>query len=367
MCMLTVIPSGIQPDREKLANGAIYNDDGHGYAIIADGEILWNRGLNSSEIIAEFCKLREQFPNGPALFHSRFATHGVTTEYNVHPFIVGHDKRTILAHNGVLPVKVQPRAGDPRSDTRIVAEDFFPNLPFGPWWTKKGIKRYSSWMGTGNKIAILTTNPKYPNRSFIFNEKQGIWVNGIWYSNRGFEDKKYVWVGSHRSRYEDFQWYQDDNGHWHILRDKEDCGVCLAKNTVDRIMRVCSFCNACNDCGEDIGDCLCYTPAQLDRMTELSRKSYNWWEDPTYRAPYETDKQDTSDKITVIGHTTERVVYPRDYQKPAEVTEATKAVMSSKEWNKGLHWFSEQTGITVSNEIEPGKEEDIQKDIDSGI
>ncbi|MGW5105951.1 hypothetical protein [Nocardia sp. NPDC004123] len=43
------------------------------------------------------------------MFHSRFATHGFITNQNCHPFAIGGDERTVMAHNGVLPDIVQPR------------------------------------------------------------------------------------------------------------------------------------------------------------------------------------------------------------------------------------------------------------------
>lgn len=335
MCLLTYFPEQIQPNRRYLLNGTIMNDDGHGYAIVANGVILWNRGMKAIEMIDEFCALREQFPNGPALFHSRFATHGETTTYNVHPFVLGGDKSTVMAHNGILPLKVQPLRGDRRSDTRITAEWFIPKQPFGPFWTRKGMKRYNAWMGPNNKIVILTTNPRYPRKSFIFNEHQGIWHEGIWYSNSGYEDwgtRTYT-IGSYTGRYRHYGEDSDIQPKWRYIDGKwqkvvkDDCEICLTKETVDTIMHVCSFCNACADCGEDFTySCMCYTPRTLDGNGQdgPNGHSYHWWEDAA--------NSGRGDSITDVG-------YPP--QTSATVTNVTKAVMSAEEWRKGLHTFNE--------------------------
>jgi hypothetical protein len=67
---------GYSPDTGTLFNGAYLNDDGHGFAIVADEQLIVQRGMQAEPMIDAFNAARRQYPHGPALFHSRFGTHG---------------------------------------------------------------------------------------------------------------------------------------------------------------------------------------------------------------------------------------------------------------------------------------------------
>lgn len=185
MCLLTYFEPGVQPDTQALHYGATTNDDGHGWAIVHDGRIITGRSMNAEESIYSFELARSAYPEGPAMFHSRWGTHGITDTSNVHPFNVDRDPRTVIAHNGVLPSVVHPRKGDPRSDTRILADGMSGR--FGSLRKPKNRAALAAWMGRGNKIVILTVNRRFGGNAFILNEDQGIWTpEGIWYSNDGY-------------------------------------------------------------------------------------------------------------------------------------------------------------------------------------
>src|SRR5262249_475168 len=104
---------------------------------------------------------------------------------NCHPFPVGGDPRTVLAHNGILPRGVQPHGGDPRSDTRIAAEAFIP--AFGSLRSRRTRLRLQRWMTPHNKMVLLTVDRRFKQPAFILNEESGTWSEGIWYSNHGFQ------------------------------------------------------------------------------------------------------------------------------------------------------------------------------------
>jgi hypothetical protein len=214
MCLLTFFPEGVHPITNQLWQGAIVNDDGHGWAIVDGDRIHSGRHMIAEKAIEEFAAARRLYPAGPALFHSRWGTHGVTDVSNVHPFPVGRDPRTVIAHNGVLPREVHPRHGDPRSDTRVLADSIAGR--FGSLRRRLVRLRMQKWMGTGNKVVILTVNPRYRERSFILNEAQGIWTqDGIWYSNDGY--LPYV------SRAQTLGWtYASDSASWGYEGDEWD-------------------------------------------------------------------------------------------------------------------------------------------------
>jgi len=185
VCLLTYLPAGVAPDLAALRTGAAANPDGHGYAVVAGDRLLTGRGLDADGLLEEFAHVRDLHPDRPALFHSRLATHGTLGPDNCHPFAVGADPRTVIAHNGILPALVQPRRGDPRSDTRIAAEDLLPAL--GPLHLRRTRQHLQRWMGPHNLMVLLTVDPRYRRHAYLFNEANGLWHDGTWYSNDSYQ------------------------------------------------------------------------------------------------------------------------------------------------------------------------------------
>jgi glutamine amidotransferase len=240
MCLLTFLPAGVRPDEDALARGTFVNNDGHGFAIVAGNRLIVHRGMHADEVIAEFARQRGRHPSGPALFHSRFATHGTVSKHNTHPFTVGGDKHTVLAHNGILPKTVHPGLGDSRSDTRIAAEDVLPASGFASFDRPATRARIERWLGTGNKVVILTVNPRYRTTAYLFNEDGGVWDNGIWYSNTDYQPDTALPASA---------WWPLDGG----------CVVC-GNISVDHDSGLCQFCEHCPFCGSENGNCprYCY-------------------------------------------------------------------------------------------------------------
>lgn len=185
MCLITFVPAGVLPDLTALVMGAVVNPHGHGWAVLTDTAVVTGHGMHPEQVIAEFADTRDKYPDGPAVFHSRWATRGIIGPGNCHPFPLGRDRRTWLVHNGTLPKRVHPGPYDPRSDTRIAAQEYLPRQPFGSVDTRRGFRGLESWLGTG-KLVLLSIDPAYSHRSYVFNEHLGVWDAGIWYSNTGY-------------------------------------------------------------------------------------------------------------------------------------------------------------------------------------
>jgi hypothetical protein len=256
MCLLTFFPPDVQPDTDALLNGAVLNDDGHGFAIATPGTLIIERGLGALELIGAFEAARHRHRSGSALFHSRYGTHGNQDLGNCHPFPVGGDTRTVLAHNGVLPRIVWPAKDDHRSDTRITAEDFLP--VFGSLRTRRTRTRLERWMTPANKMVILTVDRRFKQQSFILNEDAGIWDGGIWYSNDG-----YLPPPVHALREPGSPLWDDDtlwDSRWEEIRAErcEYCGTLIGPYD-----DACHRCGWCLDCGQMPQSCDCYTPAAL--------------------------------------------------------------------------------------------------------
>lgn len=248
MCLLTFLPAAVMPDPDALLNGTYLNNDGHGFAIVTGAGILTERGMDAPTVIDAFATARRRHPHGPALFHSRLATHGTRNTDNCHPFQIGGDRRTVLAHNGVLPTAVQPRPGDPRSDTRITAEDFLPD--FGSLRSRRTRRKLERWMTRHNKMVILTADRRFTQAAYILNESAGIWHGGIWYSNNGYRPLAATRWNAHA-----WEWLDLDQAGYPVDR----CGNCRA--ALDPLGRHCGW---CLDCRELPPDCFCYSPARLD-------------------------------------------------------------------------------------------------------
>ncbi|MFI9504193.1 hypothetical protein [Nocardia sp. NPDC052566] len=233
MCILTFVKPGISPDLDALRGGAVANPHGHGYAIHTGHTVMVGRGLDADAVITEFASLRERYPDGPALFHSRLATHGPRSVDNCHPFRLGGDARTVLAHNGILPENVHPAAGDLRSDTRIAAEEFLPSGPFGSLDSWAGREQLERWLGT-DKMVLLTVDPAYKHPAYLFNERHGHWDQGSWYSNRSYLSETWATAG--------YTWmFCDDCGEFNDNSEGPHCWVC----------------GFCADCSRRFPKCVC--------------------------------------------------------------------------------------------------------------
>lgn len=249
MCLLTYLPEGIQPNTVALTRGAKFNDDGHGFAIVIPrygkhGRILVRKSMKAAKLINEFAMLREVYPDGPALFHSRITTDGVTDLFNCHPFMLSGDKRTVIGHNGILPKSVRPDKGDPRSDTRIFAQEVAGKFALH---TQLGRTLAGEWMGSFNKIVVLSVDPTFDQYGYIVNEDEGIWDEGIWYSNSSFRGYRTYSPGSWTGT-----GYGDTVGDWEWCLT--GCGAQAATvNPYSLICTRCRTCSVCLDC-----PCQCY-------------------------------------------------------------------------------------------------------------
>lgn len=276
MCILSHIPAGIQIDssiESDLWNGGINNPDGHGWAIASNnGQMILGKSLDLHEAIDGFVKARAMH-DGPALFHSRWATHGSVRVGNCHPFLVGNSHQTVLAHNGVLPKKAHPLPHEDRSDTAILAEDLMPRQ-----WKrldKPSVRKsLSEWCGKGNKLVILTVEPKYRENVYIINENSGHWdgYSGLWHSNY---DYKYDWrkgsysttgvIGGCSVKAEPAE-----------LVDPTSCVFC---NQRVNDYQICTTCGTCQDCLEVSDECLCWNGSEsLHQLSEAI--------DPNLPIPY---------------------------------------------------------------------------------
>jgi hypothetical protein len=273
MCMLCVIPPNVFPAKDKLENSALNNPDGFGYAIAIPDEkrILVFHSMNADECISKFMEDRAKYHDNYAIWHARFATHGANTLANCHPFKVGDDEMSYLAHNGILSV-LEEKA-DVRSDTRIFAEDLIGSIG--------GIKALDNpqvWnmledFTTGSKVAFLTVNPVAKHQIYLLHEEKGtVDSSGVWWSNDTCN--LYSSLVPYGSGYAyDYRTHRGENTYQSYLHDEEDealvCNICYAVQDYWLALKeghdsYCQFCSSCYDCGAFRAECLCYEPARVE-------------------------------------------------------------------------------------------------------
>jgi glutamine amidotransferase len=223
--------------------------------------------MSAKKSINRFLELREQYPDGYAMWHARYATHGVKNESNCHPFKVGNTEHdTYLAHNGVLDILIPN--DDKRSDTRIMAEELLPRLGGVSALDDDYLfDMVSSW-ASGSKVAVMTNDPSAKHRLYIINESSGSWDDqGIWWSN-----KSHLPIVSTTTKYTYEPSAYDIIDY--TITDPYNCPNCQAVLDLEENDLWCTMCDSCLDCSTPVKDCLCWSPDDKD----LIRYNYgNKW------------------------------------------------------------------------------------------
>jgi predicted glutamine amidotransferase len=260
MCVFCVVPPNVIPTKTILEDSALNNPDGFGFAICIPSEnrIHVEKTMNADTSISRFLEMRTKYPQGYAMWHARIATHGSVTVDNCHPFYVANDNRTVLFHNGVLPID-EPK-GDTRSDTRIFAEDILPAIGGVKSLDNDKVFTLVEGFATGSKLAVMTLDPEAKHQVYMINENAGFYASdGIWWSNTtcylsyNYGKSKYSYDG-----YFGMGLTKDDKVEGHFL----ECFVCdsyIPFGLAEDINK-CFTCGSCYECGTYYKECLCYSP-----------------------------------------------------------------------------------------------------------
>ena len=189
MCLLTFMPPNIDMDYERAKTAAKANPDGFGFAIHAGVVIIKDHDMNFDRLWLRWSDLRKTY-RGAALFHFRIATHGNTDLNNCHPFDIDNNSRSVLAHNGMLPLTMP--VNEHRSDTRLFAEIVLPHVGGVKALDDKEFFDDVGRWASGNKIVILTVEEDVERDWYIVNEDLGHWDAGVWWSNSSYKTFVYA-------------------------------------------------------------------------------------------------------------------------------------------------------------------------------
>lgn len=276
MCMLCVVPPQVLPSREKLENSALNNPDGFGFAIVVPHEerIIVERTMDADKSINDFLRLRAEYPEGYALWHARYATHGSVDVDNCHPFWVGEDNKTILAHNGVL--STLEKTSDKRSDTRIFAEDILANIGGAPALDNDQIWNMLEDFSSGSKLCVLTIDPRAKYQMYLMHADKGNEdESGVWWSNEGWKLSSYRTSGSYYyGGYYDFTTKYTEkypvvvggkSSAWEDEAPKRqnyvECLACMSlidEKIFESEHAICPTCRICQLCDMHEMACMCY-------------------------------------------------------------------------------------------------------------
>jgi predicted glutamine amidotransferase len=151
--------------------GFAYVDKKEGKVVIRKGFMLYN---DFQKAYNEAC---EANPDTPFIVHMRIRTSGATNGNNTHPFAI---KGGAMIHNGSFFTPGGKYVGpkdDEKSDTRVFAENLFNILTYEDVVAAE--RDILNAVGSYNKMVFLYDD----GRSHIMNERDGQWIDGIWFSN----------------------------------------------------------------------------------------------------------------------------------------------------------------------------------------
>jgi hypothetical protein len=182
LCHMTYYPSCVMPVREHLENSAQLNPHGCGWGILAHNPfadtatLITGKTLHPRRAIDGFMQLREAYPAGPAVFHSRYSTGGSLCLDAVHPVEPGAPGLAVF-HNGFL---FAPEPGEV-SDTNVLARDILPRYDLDDPDEYRLLERR---LGR-NKVIVLADHTTSLNwQVYILNQDLGLWLpDGSWHSN----------------------------------------------------------------------------------------------------------------------------------------------------------------------------------------
>ena len=187
MCIIAAIPAKKQLSKAILKRCWENNPHGGGFMFTNGKQVLKFKEMKSfKKYWKAFLGYRELFPLSTFVCHFRISTHGQINEDNCHPFSV--NPKLAFVHNGII--RKSPFSNE-FSDTYMFNETILKKLPTNFLDVEPIVSLIEAYIGSGSKLAFLN----YDNTLHLINEAAGVWDNGIWYSNNGYNASNYYDMG----------------------------------------------------------------------------------------------------------------------------------------------------------------------------
>ena len=181
MCIIVYKPKGLPVDRRTLETCFINNPDGTGFMFPCENRLLIKKGYFEFD---DFWPVWEKCwkihgDSIPVVFHFRIATAGEIDKTNCHPHRITHELGFV--HNGILSC-VKVAKGSKISDTIIYRNRYLDSLTGKSLRNVKLFRAIGRHIGAGNKFVFMNGAGDVT----LCNEDQGVWKDGLWYSNSSF-------------------------------------------------------------------------------------------------------------------------------------------------------------------------------------
>lgn len=182
MCIIILKPQNTAIAESTLKKCWDGNREGAGFAYAEDGVIKLTKGLMTWE---DFWKAYSDVnpTERKMLIHFRIQTHGSKGPEMTHPFWVS-ENNLVMAHNGVIS-KISSKANATESDSALLAKEL--GLMLGDPWKALTHPIFAEMLDTyigASKLVFLNAQGEH----VIINEKAGVTENGVWYSNKTYEE-----------------------------------------------------------------------------------------------------------------------------------------------------------------------------------
>lgn len=204
MCIAIVKPKGKEITDEALKNCYERNPDGAGIAFSKNGKVYILKGIFNKDEFINAVRKYEQEADGAMLIHCRIGTSGLKDKENCHPHVI--NSKLVMIHNGIIRIDVP---NDSKvSDTIIFARDYLRALPSDFIHNPNLMKLIQMAIGSYNKLCFLNEKGEYA----IVNEKEGVWDEGVWYSNTTYKTPKVTYNTYFNSNWDEGDYYTDTFG-----------------------------------------------------------------------------------------------------------------------------------------------------------
>jgi len=181
MCIIAYKPQGVSIDHHILETCFVNNPDGAGFMFPCESKLLIRKGyFEFEDFLAAWNKCRKVHGDRlPVVFHFRIATAGEIDKTNCHPHHIARDLGFV--HNGILSCVNVPKESD-ISDTIIYRDRYLGRLTGQSLRNATLFDKIGRHIGKGNKFVFMNGAGKV----LICNEKQGVWKDGLWFSNHSY-------------------------------------------------------------------------------------------------------------------------------------------------------------------------------------